>query len=186
MKRTLSVLAVLAVGVPGAHAADARHAELPPGLSKVSTIKRIYPTLWRNEQARKDGVRWERLRRAARGEWLRTHPEFRRNRRIAWLIAHANPARNREIAKLVLSPGEFACMDAIVARESSWVRTVYNRAGSGAYGIPQALPGHKMRSAGADWRTNPLTQIRWMQGYANGRYGGLCAALSFRRANGWY
>lgn len=58
--------------------------------------------------------------------------------------------------------------------------------GSGAYGGPQALPGSKMASAGPDWRDNIWTQIRWMIGYVNGRYGGSCSALAFQRANGYY
>ena len=57
---------------------------------------------------------------------------------------------------------------------------------SGAYGIPQALPGSKMASAGADWATNPVTQIRWMIGYVNGRYGGWSQALAWWYSHGWY
>lgn len=57
---------------------------------------------------------------------------------------------------------------------------------SGAYGIPQALPGSKMSSAGADWQTNPVTQIRWMIGYVNGRYGGWSQAWAFWQSRHWY
>ena len=57
---------------------------------------------------------------------------------------------------------------------------------SGAYGIPQALPGSKMASAGADWQTNPVTQIRWMIGYVTGRYGGWNQAWNFWQARRWY
>ena len=56
---------------------------------------------------------------------------------------------------------------------------------SGAYGIPQALPGSKMASAGADWQTNPVTQIKWMAGYVN-RYGGWQGAWAFWVAHHWY
>lgn len=56
---------------------------------------------------------------------------------------------------------------------------------SGAYGIPQALPGSKMASAGSDWETNPITQIKWMSGYVS-RYGGWQGALNFWYAHGWY
>lgn len=56
---------------------------------------------------------------------------------------------------------------------------------SGAYGIPQALPGSKMSSAGSDWETNPVTQIRWMSGYVN-RYGGWQGARNYWYAHGWY
>ncbi len=57
---------------------------------------------------------------------------------------------------------------------------------SGAYGIPQALPGNKMASVGADWETNPVTQIRWMIGYVNGRYGGWSQAIEYWYSHGWY
>ena len=57
---------------------------------------------------------------------------------------------------------------------------------SGAYGIPQALPGSKMAAMGDDWETNPVTQIRWMIGYVNGRYGGWSQALTYWYAHGWY
>ena len=59
------------------------------------------------------------------------------------------------------------------------------RCSTGAYGIPQALPGSKMASAGADWETNPVTQIRWMAGYVS-RYGGWQGAINFWYAHGWY
>ncbi|MEE0887676.1 MAG: G5 domain-containing protein [Candidatus Saccharimonadaceae bacterium] len=57
---------------------------------------------------------------------------------------------------------------------------------SGAYGIPQALPGSKMASVGSDWATNPVTQIKWMIGYVNGRYGGWQQALDYWYSHGWY
>lgn len=55
-----------------------------------------------------------------------------------------------------------------------------------AYGIPQANPGHKMKSAGRDWRTNPFTQVKWMVRYAKTRYGSDCRALAHKIAYGWY
>ena len=70
-------------------------------------------------------------------------------------------------------------------RESEWVITATNPS-SGAYGIPQALPTSKLATAGSDWRTNPVTQIRWGLDYVKGRYGTPCAAWSFKSANGWY
>ena len=80
------------------------------------------------------------------------------------------------------------CLEEIIDRETAdtWSVTIYNYAGSGAYGLPQALPGHKMASAGADWQTNPVTQIRWMRGYVNSRYGGSCNALAHHNSQGWY
>ncbi|MBR3176196.1 G5 domain-containing protein [Candidatus Saccharibacteria bacterium] len=67
----------------------------------------------------------------------------------------------------------------------SGCRVDARNASSGAYGIPQALPGNKMAAAGADWETNPITQIRWMSGYVS-RYGGWTGALNFWYEHGWY
>lgn len=80
------------------------------------------------------------------------------------------------------------CLATIVDRETAgtWSPTVYNYAGSGAYGLPQALPGSKMASAGPDWRTNPLVQLKWMAKYVRDRYGSACGALAFHARNGWY
>lgn len=80
---------------------------------------------------------------------------------------------------------EFACLVALWNKESGWRVNAYNRS-SGAYGIPQALPGGKMASAGADWETNPATQIAWGLGYIGGRYGSPCGAWGHSQAKGWY
>ncbi|OJG42718.1 tape measure domain-containing protein [Enterococcus hermanniensis] len=83
------------------------------------------------------------------------------------------------------SPSEYAAIDYIVNRESSWNPSATN-ASSGAYGLPQSLPGSKMATAGSDWRTNPITQLKWMRNYVNERYGGANGALSFWKAHNWY
>ncbi len=97
----------------------------------------------------------------------------------------------REIARQILKnkygydDSDFDCFNNIIIRESMWDIDATNR-GSGAYGIPQALPGSKMASVGSDWRTNPATQIIWAIGYMEDRYGSPCAAWTFKRAHGWY
>lgn len=84
-----------------------------------------------------------------------------------------------------LASADFDCIDNIWTQESNWnVRADNPR--SSAYGIPQALPGSKMSSAGADWRTNPETQIRWGLGYIADRYETACSAWSFKQSHGWY
>lgn len=80
---------------------------------------------------------------------------------------------------------QFGCLVSLWNKESGWNYQAYNR-GSGAYGIPQALPGSKMGSAGADWQTNPATQIAWGLGYISGRYGSPCGAWSHSQSTGWY
>jgi hypothetical protein len=83
------------------------------------------------------------------------------------------------------SPGTyFGCLLDLWNRESRWE---YDAEGaSGSYGIPQALPGGKMASAGPDWQTNPATQIRWGLGYIKATYGDPCSAWAFEEANGYY
>lgn len=78
----------------------------------------------------------------------------------------------------------FSCLDSIWTRESGWNYQAENA--SGAYGIPQALPGSKMASAGADWQTNPTTQIKWGLGYIQSTYGDPCSAWSFWQAHSYY
>ena len=80
---------------------------------------------------------------------------------------------------------QFACLLSLWNKESGWRWNAENKS-SGAYGIPQSLPGSKMASAGADWQTNPATQISWGLGYIAGRYGDPCGAWAHSQARGWY
>jgi hypothetical protein len=98
--------------------------------------------------------------------------------------------RNRVLAVALLtgygwSERQWRCLDRLWRRESNWNHLARNH-GSGAYGIPQALPATKMRSAGADWRSSPATQIKWGLGYIGRRYGSPCAAWGHSEAAGWY
>lgn len=81
--------------------------------------------------------------------------------------------------------GEFNCLVALWNRESGWRVNAFN-ASSGAYGIPQSLPGSKMASAGPDWETNAGTQIEWGLGYIGSRYGTPCGAWAQSESAGWY
>ncbi|SDT69605.1 lytic transglycosylase domain-containing protein [Actinoplanes derwentensis] len=80
---------------------------------------------------------------------------------------------------------EFPCLNELWDHESGWNYKAENRS-SGAYGIPQSLPGSKMASAGADWKTNPATQIKWGLGYIKGRYKTPCGAWNNFQQNGNY
>ena len=96
----------------------------------------------------------------------------------------------RAIAQALLpefgfSSDQFSCLDSLWTKESGWNPSADNPTSS-AYGIPQALPGEKMASAGADWATNPATQIRWGLGYIAEVYGSPCSAWAQSQANNWY
>lgn len=80
---------------------------------------------------------------------------------------------------------QWSCLESLWEKESGWDPTAANPTSS-AYGIPQSLPGSKMASAGADWATNPATQIEWGLGYIRDTYGSPCSAWGHSEANGWY
>lgn len=101
-------------------------------------------------------------------------------------IADSDP---KTVASALLSSfgwsgDQFGCLDSLWTKESNWRVNAYNP--SGAYGIPQALPGSKMASAGPDWQSNPETQIKWGLGYIRDRYGSPCGAWAHSESYNWY
>jgi hypothetical protein len=118
-------------------------------------------------------------------------------------VAKSEPARFSAPAAAVPDPGsaqayaytavqsrgwgedQYSCLVSLWSRESGWRVNAMNSS-SGAYGIPQALPGSKMASAGGDWETNAGTQIEWGLGYISGRYGTPCGAWGHSEDAGWY
>lgn len=106
-------------------------------------------------------------------------------------VVISNPSANVELGqKLAAQRGwvgeEWYCLYQLWQKESKWNHLASNRS-SGAYGIPQAYPGSKMATVGADWQTNPETQIKWGLGYiANGKYKTPCGAWRHSQATGWY
>ncbi|MCZ4611331.1 lytic transglycosylase domain-containing protein [Streptomyces sp. WAC 01325] len=91
----------------------------------------------------------------------------------------------QSMARSMVPSDQFQCFSNIVDHESDWNYQAVNPS-SGAYGLFQALPGSKMSSVGADWQTNPATQIKWGLNYMNDRYGSPCGAWDFWQANSWY
>jgi len=116
-----------------------------------------------------------------------------RKRAAELAASKADPAASgspRQIAQATLgsfgwSSSQFSCLDPLWEHESNWSVTAANP-GSGAYGIPQALPGSRMASAGPDWQTSAATQITWGLRYIRDTYGSPCAAWSREQAAGWY
>jgi hypothetical protein len=104
--------------------------------------------------------------------------------------ASVQPGSNRGLGyQLMIEFGwpasQWPALDALWQRESGWSQLAENRS-SGAYGIPQSLPGSKMAAVGPDWRTNPETQIRWGLAYIGARYGSPEAAWAHSERFGWY
>jgi hypothetical protein len=110
--------------------------------------------------------------------------------RSAVRLPYASPAYNRQAASRIMSKSygwcgaEYTCLVTLWNHESGWKVQAHNP--SGAHGIPQSLPGSKMSTYGADWQTNPITQINWGLHYIKVRYGTPCQAWGFWRTHSWY
>lgn len=105
-------------------------------------------------------------------------------------VPAVSPGSAQQIAMQMLgsygwSSSQFTCLNSLWNEESGWNVTASNPS-SGAYGIPQALPGSKMASAGPDWETDATTQITWGLDYIRSTYGSPCAAWDHEEADGWY
>jgi hypothetical protein len=133
------------------------------------------------EQARKDAE----AKAAAKAEAERAAAADRAARAADRAVADPKSVARAMLAEYGWSDGQFSCLDSLWTRESNWSYRAENPS-SGAYGIPQALPGDKMASAGSDWRTNPATQIEWGLGYISDVYGTPCGAWEHSQSVGWY
>jgi hypothetical protein len=182
-----AVLAAVAAGVTGADPKAAtgatavpRDAPVAPALVAADVTPRLEDPRRLAATHRRDTAAGEHRERLARKARAARAAERAR-------LAAMDP---RDLARSMASTrgwgaGQFRCLDSLWTRESGWNRSARNPS-SGAYGIPQALPGSKMASVGADWRTNPITQIRWGLQYIAASYGSPCAAWSHSQAQGWY
>lgn len=101
------------------------------------------------------------------------------------IVITLTPTDPKEYALSRVGSVQFRCLDKLWTRESRWNPLALNKS-SGAYGIPQAVPGSKMATAGSDWRTNPITQVRWGLLYIKQRYGTPCVAWNHSQVYGWY
>jgi hypothetical protein len=110
----------------------------------------------------------------------RTHKATPRPQHTA--VATTSP---KSYALARVGSAQFACLDALWTKESNWNPYARNPT-SGAYGIAQALPASKYASAGSDWETNAITQIRWGLGYIKAVYGTPCTAWAHSQATNWY
>ncbi|MFI9318219.1 transglycosylase SLT domain-containing protein [Kitasatospora aureofaciens] len=100
-------------------------------------------------------------------------------------VASAADASPQAVAARIVPANQLASFSQIISHESGWNVTATNPS-SGSYGLGQALPASKMASAGADWKTNPATQIKWALDYMNSRYGSPNAAWAFWQNHHWY
>jgi murein DD-endopeptidase MepM/ murein hydrolase activator NlpD len=144
------------------------------------------------KQAAKDAVAKQKAAEKAEQEAKERKEALKVASRSATRDASSFPTKSsysvaeiQAMARQIVPADQFQCFSTIVDHESSWNYQADNPT-SDAYGLMQALPGSKMSSAGADWATNPATQIKWGLGYMNDRYGSPCGAWDFWQANNYY
>jgi hypothetical protein len=167
-------------------------------LDRVDVVDNMDPTLAGAVALAKERAYKEQLRREAaarkladkrRREAMIREAKERERRLLEKMKNDPSVAENKAYAKaLNAAKGWGRCwpaLETIWTKESTWNERAENPS-SGAYGIPQALPGSKMASAGADWRTNAATQIKWGLSYIGGRYGDPCKAWGFWQSHHWY
>jgi hypothetical protein len=142
----------------------------PFAVTQGRSTSRVYDALQRQ-------LRDQRLadaRRAARASYRR-----------ALLSENPKIVARAMLTRFGWGASQFSCLDSLWTRESKWSIHATNPS-SGAYGIPQALPGSKMASAGRNWRTSAITQISWGLGYIRSVYGSPCGAWGHSEGHGWY
>ncbi|MDT0156680.1 phospholipase [Microbacterium sp. ARD32] len=141
--------------------------------------------------AAKEAKAADDARKKAEAERIAAEKAAAERRAAAAALAAANTpdgaratARSMAAGRYGWGGGQFSCLSSLWQKESGWNYQAYNP--SGATGIPQALPGGKMASAGADWKTNAATQISWGLDYIKRAYGTPCGAWAHSRAVNWY
>ncbi|KUM88718.1 MULTISPECIES: aggregation-promoting factor C-terminal-like domain-containing protein [Streptomyces] len=137
------------------------------------------------EAARKQAAEAAVAKRQAAEEKAKKEREAKAASGVFPVRSSYTAAQVQAIARQIVPGGQFQCFSNIVDHESTWNYLAVNPS-SGAYGLVQALPGSKMASAGADWQTNPATQIKWGLNYMNVRYGSPCDAWAYWQAHGNY
>jgi len=171
--------------------------ELPPSAGDVMQIRAVYQaSAVRAARAKARRQAAERARLAAKRAAAERAAEQAAQQKAQAAqpaqpaAAAAEPSGSpKQIAQSMLASfgwgqDQWGCLDQLWEHESGWSVTASNP--SGAYGIPQALPGSKMASAGPNWETNASTQIKWGLGYIQSKYGSPCGAWSNEESSGYY
>jgi hypothetical protein len=167
----------------GAETSVTRIGDLPP---QASVTRSTMPAGERLLQIKKKHKRQAaRAARLARERAAREAREQRASRSRTYGGAPRGIAAGIASSQYGWGADQFGCLDSLWTRESGWDPHASNPT-SGAYGIPQALPGSKMGAYGSDWADNPTTQIRWGLAYISNSYGTPCGAWSQVRSQGWY
>lgn len=189
----LAQAATLSSTVSAKRVADAKAAQVAAAnrAARAAEAARVAKVAAANRAARAQAAAQAK---AARAEAARRGPAVvgasAPERGVGRTLSVSGPSGAKSLARDMVaargwSSNEFRCLERLWEKESNWKHTATNRS-SGAYGIPQSLPAHKMASAGSDWRTNPATQIKWGLNYIADRYDRPCNAWAHSQRVNWY
>ena len=177
--------ATLLADIPAGEQAQVRAAPLAQQAETQAVAADAVARKSAEQSARKQAAKDARAKREAAEEKAKKEQEAKAASGVFPQQSSYTVAQVQAIARQIVPSGQFQCFSNIVDHESTWNYLAVN-ASSGAYGLVQALPGNKMASAGADWQTNPATQIKWGLNYMNSRYGSPCDAWAYWQAHGNY
>ncbi len=170
-KLTIILVVITALLITGIWAVEYR--DRGTSVVPVSPIKASGPAVAKAKPVTKAKAKVKRVSRSR--SYGFTAPQSGSNRSIGRKMA----------AKHGWNGVQWDCLNNLWQKESGWSTRSSNSSGT-AWGIPQALPGSKMKSAGSDWRTNPATQIKWGIKYIDNRYGTACKAWGHWQSHNWY
>ncbi|MEV5279464.1 transglycosylase SLT domain-containing protein [Streptomyces sp. NPDC051994] len=156
--------------------ADAQYAQASAA-AKKSAEEAARVRAAQDAKAKKNAADKDKASKDAKARDLETQAASRSASRSTFQVQSSYSISDvQAIARQIVPAGQFQCFSNIIDNESSWN---YRATNGSAYGLVQALPGSKMSTVGADWQTNPATQIKWGLNYMNERYGSPCGAWSF-------
>lgn len=163
-----------------------RIGDLPEGASVTRTGTPAGHVLHQvKERQRREAARRAAARKAREARQRKAAASRSADRAVSYKGDPRGIARAMMAEKYGWGSGQFSCLSSLWEHESGWNVHASNSS-SGAYGIPQALPGSKMGAYGSDWQSNPVTQIQWGLSYIRGTYGTPCGAWSAFQSKGWY
>ena len=163
----------------------------PPEIALGYDAPAPKPTKTREKSVSRSTIRISPIEKPNKKRFVKSQPKRSKKKVSRSSEREVSPTgRNQRIGKeLAAARGwdgrQWNCLRDLWIKESGWSTRSSNASGT-AWGIPQALPGSKMAKFGSDWRTNPVTQIKWGLHYIDNRYGNPCSAWNHFQNHNWY
>jgi hypothetical protein len=198
MKKDIAAIGIslILIGVSGSFISDPARVGsevnfAPPEIALGYDAPAPKPTKTREKSVSRSTIRISPIEKPNKKRFVKSQPKRSKKKVSRSSEREVSPTgRNQRIGKeLAAARGwdgrQWNCLRDLWIKESGWSTRSSNASGT-AWGIPQALPGSKMAKFGSDWRTNPVTQIKWGLHYIDNRYGTPCKAWGHFQSRNWY